>query len=297
MAKTFSDFIADIEASGKMWLGVTLRGKASCTIEQHPFWSVYAILEGNAWLCEGNGAKQELRAGDVYLFGPGTSHSLCSGQDYTQASSSLSLVGAVDDLPRNAVVGRGPTAAVMLCGSVEIEWPIGLNEDRIPKILCISQADPIVSEQRIRTLNSFSDGVGAFTLLTQYVRLLLLAYLRTNTIFRLLYTLSNGRDPAIARSLQLMEEESMKEWTVETLAREVKMSRSGFAAKFYADVGRTPIEVLCERRMRHAAELLGQGTWKVKEVALMVGYHSDAAFTRRFKRHYGVPPAAFRPTS
>jgi AraC-like DNA-binding protein len=82
-------------------------------------------------------------------------------------------------------------------------------------------------------------------------------------------------------------------WTVESLAAACGMSRSAFAAKFKDLVGETPLEYLTHWRMHKAAALLRKGDRKLFEVAKSVGYDSDAAFSKAFKRTFGLPPREY----
>ena len=72
------------------------------------------------------------------------------------------------------------------------------------------------------------------------------------------------------------------------------MGRSSFAARFAEQVGRTPMEVITERRMQYAAQLLQHGELKVTEVSARAGYDSEAAFNKAFKRAHGCAPGAYR---
>jgi AraC-like DNA-binding protein len=72
------------------------------------------------------------------------------------------------------------------------------------------------------------------------------------------------------------------------------MSRSRFAARFTALVGRPPLDYLAEWRMQRARGLLRAGTASVAAVAAQLGYRSEAAFSHAFRRRLGVPPGAFR---
>jgi AraC-like DNA-binding protein len=83
-------------------------------------------------------------------------------------------------------------------------------------------------------------------------------------------------------------------WTLETLARDVALSRSALAERFSHFVGQPPMQYLTRWRMQAAARLLADGQAKVSAVALQVGYDSEAAFSRAFKRAVGVPPSAWR---
>ncbi|MEW5848470.1 MAG: AraC family transcriptional regulator [Myxococcota bacterium] len=101
-------------------------------------------------------------------------------------------------------------------------------------------------------------------------------------------------DPHVGRALSLIHERWAHPWTVESLASTVGLSRSGFAARFSQLVGEPPLEYVARWRMMKAAELLRHGSFSVGEVADRVGYRSEPAFNRAFKRWEGRSPGAYR---
>lgn len=102
------------------------------------------------------------------------------------------------------------------------------------------------------------------------------------------------QDPVIAKAIRFMHRDLEKDWTVDALARAVGQSRSAFAARFQDLVGESPIGYLARVRMQVAARLLRLGELSVKEVATRVGYATEAAFSKAFKRELGQAPGAWR---
>jgi transcriptional regulator GlxA family with amidase domain len=101
-------------------------------------------------------------------------------------------------------------------------------------------------------------------------------------------------NPKIGAALKAMHERVENPWTVETLAAAAGMSRSAFALRFKELLGETPLEYLTNWRMYKATGLLQEEDKKLFEVAKSVGYDSDAAFSKAFKRVLGVAPREFR---
>lgn len=101
-------------------------------------------------------------------------------------------------------------------------------------------------------------------------------------------------DERIARVLQLVETRLAEHWTVASLARAAGLSRAAFARRFLAEVGVPPLRYLAERRMARAARLLAEGDASLASIAAEVGYDSEFAFSRAFKRHMGEPPSVYR---
>jgi AraC-like DNA-binding protein len=106
--------------------------------------------------------------------------------------------------------------------------------------------------------------------------------------------LAGLRDRSVGRALALLHERPGDTWTLEKLANDVGVSRSVLAERFTHFVGDPPMQYLARWRMQVAARLLADGEAKVSAVALQVGYESEAAFSRAFKKVAGVPPAAWR---
>ena len=105
------------------------------------------------------------------------------------------------------------------------------------------------------------------------------------------------RDPQIGRAISLIHRDPARTWTVASLADEVAMSRSAFAARFAELVGEPPMHYVTRWRMHAAVTWLREGDATLGELALRLGYQSEAAFSRAFKRFIGVSPGAVRRSS
>jgi AraC-like DNA-binding protein len=101
-------------------------------------------------------------------------------------------------------------------------------------------------------------------------------------------------DGQIAKALRLLHEQSNKAWSVESLAKQVGMSRSVFAQRFKTVVGEAPMEYLTRCRIHKASRLLQESSMSITQIANMIGYESDASFNKAFKRRLGVSPGIYR---
>jgi AraC-like DNA-binding protein len=101
------------------------------------------------------------------------------------------------------------------------------------------------------------------------------------------------RDPQVGRALQVIHGHPCEVWNLDALARAVSMSRSSFAERSAAYVGMPPMQYLTRWRLQLASRLLEDGH-TVTRAAAAVGYQSESAFTRAFKRHVGQAPGAWR---
>lgn len=106
--------------------------------------------------------------------------------------------------------------------------------------------------------------------------------------------LAGLRDRHVGRALALIHEFPARPWTIDMLADEIALSRSALYDRFVRLIGQPPMQYLTQWRMQVAANLLRQSRAPVVSIALDVGYESEAAFARAFKRLVGTPPATWR---
>lgn len=101
-------------------------------------------------------------------------------------------------------------------------------------------------------------------------------------------------DPQVSRVLKLIHADPKRDWTVAALGKEAGISRSALAERFSTMVGESPMRYLAAWRMQLAKRLMREGGQSIAEIAAQVGYESEAAFNRAFRRLVGKPPAAWR---
>lgn len=101
-------------------------------------------------------------------------------------------------------------------------------------------------------------------------------------------------DPMVGRALGLLHSRMARRWTAEELARAVGMSRSAFAERFTRIMGEPPMRYLSHQRLQAAARRLVNSSDGLASIAFEIGYESEAAFNRAFKRAFGMPPAGWR---
>jgi AraC-like DNA-binding protein len=104
-------------------------------------------------------------------------------------------------------------------------------------------------------------------------------------------------DAHVGKALRLLHTKPVYDWTVDELAKEVAVSRSVLAQRFTELVGEAPMRYLANWRIQLAKQLMREGGRSIQEVATRVGYESEAAFNRAFKRATGSPPATWRKRS
>lgn len=295
MNASLSEFLNLLELRGQSWCVVELCGSAGFGVLPHDGVSFYAALQGSPRIAGVTGGTIEMQPGEVRMILSGESHAVRSRADSPAPTLEFLREERHVDMPPTIRIGTGAVTARLLCARLKVSWPSGLRRLSMPPMLelGIRSTNAAASAMRVETLQIHAAGRGSAALLTRFAALMFTIALRNHPQCHLLFRLSASSDP-IAHSLQLIAADPAADWSVGRLAQKVGMSRSNFAARFSAEVGRTPMDVITERRMHYAAELLEHGEYKIVEVSTRVGYRSEAAFSRRFTRYFGLSPSQMR---
>lgn len=248
----------------------------------------------------------DVAAGDVVLFPRDDQHVM--GSDLR-----LAPVETADLLRGDAILtdpgfirlrhGGGGAVTRFVCGYLACtRHAIRPLIEALPRVVRIpignSSASALVRDLlRVGVRESSESRPGAGSMLAKLSELLFVEALR-----RYVETLppegtgwlAGVRDPQIGRALALMHADPGRAWTVDDLARSIALSRSALAERFAALVGEPPMQYLTRWRLALAAQMLRSGREAIVRVAERSGYESEAAFSRAFKREFGVPPAAWR---
>jgi AraC-like DNA-binding protein len=255
----------------------------------------HAVLHGSARIACASGAMIELGVGQAVIVLSGEAHALRTSPGSQANTHEFLREEQGVDIPPSLAIGSGRIAARVLSGKLRASWPGEVNRATLPSLLPLGQDSPLAALLRPEALPLAGIGPGSAALLTRLAAMMLVAGLRGDPRCRQLF--APPRQDPIADALRLIEANPAANWTVERLARSVGMGRSNFAAHFTAAVGRAPMELVAEQRMEHAASLLRQGKLKIAEISEMAGYGSEAAFSRRFTRHFGLSPSQMRERS
>ena len=200
------------------------------------------------------------------------------------------------------VHGGGGARTRLVCGFMGGNAQLRPLLESLPPVMKIDVADLPGGDWIGRTFTyaaqTLSDGdPGAATVLAKLSELLFVESVRrylAGLPEEQTGWLAGLRDPVIGRSLSLLHSRVSEPWTAEALAQEVNMSRSAFADRFTAITGQPPMRYLTAWRMQLARHYLAETRRTVAQVAFEVGYESEAAFSRAFRRECGHPPAAWR---
>lgn len=287
---TLSEFLNVFEFRGQCWCFVDLADDTAVRMPHSEGVHFYAVTKGDLRIAGVGDENIELAEGDIAFVLSGEAHTLRHKDRSQTQSIPLLMQGAAVDGPPRVTLGDGPMAAQLLCGRLTVRWPSGQRPRGLPASLRIAPGDSVIDLDK---LLQTATGDGGSALLTRMATLLFVNALRDHPLCKALFDESNQLDP-IARAQQFIELHPFRKWTVEILARKVGMGRSNFAARFTAQIGKTPIDVLTEERMKHAAQFLAKTDLKIAEVSERVGYRSEAAFHHRFTTHFGISPGKMR---
>lgn len=289
MKWSLSEFLNLIELRSQTWCFAGLGPAAGFNVPHSECFYLYVVLEGSVRLAGIAGRVVELEAGDIAIVLSGEAHALRSRHDAPAGGFEFLAVGEYADTPAHFAFGEGAQATRLLCGRLKVRWPGGQQLRALPPLLRAS-ARGVVD---VTALADSAKGPGSAAVLTRLANLLFVESFRKSEECLAVFRDSRLQDP-ISRAVQYIELHPFGQWTVESLARKVGMGRANFAARFVAQVGRTPIDALTAERMRHAAALLTDTDLKVAEIAERIGYRSEAAFSRRFASHFGISPGFLR---
>ncbi len=198
--------------------------------------------------------------------------------------------------------GGGGTGTQLLCGYLGTDTPFAPLLSGLPRLMKLdvratASGSWIESSFRFAASEIANGGLGSTTTIAKISELLFVEavtqYVASLPAERRGW-LAGLRDPQIGRALTVLHARPMDPWTADALALEVGMSRSVFAERFTSLVGQPPMQYLTLWRMHVAAQYLREGRASVAQVGFAIGYESEAAFSRAFKRQFGTSPSTWR---
>jgi AraC-like DNA-binding protein/mannose-6-phosphate isomerase-like protein (cupin superfamily) len=263
----------------------------------------HVVTSGECQLQVKGADPRTLRPGDLALVPHGDGHKL------------VSRAGArtrdLFDLPRELVSDRyeilrhggGGAATVVVCGVVRFDHPAAHDLIRLlPRVIGIDawsspEAEWIQSTLRFMAFEARELRAGGETVITRLADILVVQAIRSwmsSDPVAQTGWLGALRDKQVGRAIALIHRDPAHQWEVATLANSVGMSRSAFAARFTELVGEPAMQYATRWKMRTAQMWLKEDDASLSELAGRLGYESEAAFSRAFKRFIGVSPGATR---
>ncbi len=273
----------------------------------------FAMLSrGNCWLSvegipepipltggEGIAEPIPLTGGDCFLLAKGTSIVL-RDSPRTRPRWSFREIGAKAN-GNVALCGGGGAPTTIVCGSLSFDRAsLRSITQLLPNFILMKadQARTLALHTTVQALASEMEeqAPGSEVVASRLAEVLFIQVLRAHIASgpeRNKGWLRAIFDPQIGAALSAIHDRVNTPWTVESLAEAAGMSRSAFAARFKELLGQTPLEYVTEWRMQKAIQLLERRDKKLPEVARLVGYESDAAFSKAFKRVVRANPGEY----
>ncbi|REE23847.1 AraC-like DNA-binding protein [Paraburkholderia sp. BL27I4N3] len=270
--------------------------------------SYHLITEGGCWasLPEDPESAIYVAAGELLVVPQGEAHLLGSSLDIAPGPTGELLENQLRNAPGQLMAlryGGGGDRTRLVCGFLACDDTLSNPVlSALPRIFKVDMRnDPqsawLESSLRFAAAEAAEWRVGSAIVLARLSELLFVEAVR-----RCIDALPSDRkgwlagvgDRFVGRALALMHAQPAHGWTVDELARKAGLSRSALAQRFTQLLGQPPMQYLAHWRLQIAAQELRVGTKSLAAVADQVGYESEAAFNRAFKREFGMPPAGWR---
>ena len=263
----------------------------------------HLITDGECWVEMPGQAPMHLVAGDAVLFTQGDAHRMASEPGLPPASGGGRLAEVLSRRPGQLAYGGGGARTRLVCGYLACDARLAsMLLQGLPPLVKVNVRDSsagtwLEASLRYALAEARSPRPGGAGVLAKLAEVLFIEVLR-------LYMNEQGRgrtgwlagvgDRVVGAALKALHKSPAKAWTLDELARTAGTSRSVLAERFQSLMGASPIQYLTQWRMLLAASLLARSNAPLTAIAEDVGYQTDTAFSRAFRRAYGAPPAAWR---
>ncbi|MGC1172550.1 cupin domain-containing protein [Polaromonas sp.] len=263
----------------------------------------HLITEGECYVELGDEPPMRLSAGDCIIFPQGDAHRMNSQPGLSPASGGARLDVVLSRRPRQLAYGGGGPATRLVCGYLACDARLaGMLLAGLPPVVKVNVRGSnagiwLEASVRYALAEARSPRPGGAGVLAKLAEVLFIEVLR-------LYMNSQGEgrtgwlagvgDRVVGAALNALHQNPAQAWTLEELARTAGTSRSVLAERFQQLVGSSPIQYLTQWRMVLASNLLCRSNAPLARIAEEVGYQTDTAFSRAFRREFGAPPAAWR---
>lgn len=263
----------------------------------------HIITRGSCWGGLVDEPAVRLQAGDVIVFPQGDAH-VMSSDPGMRGEPTLDAFRTVlhERMPISmAINGGGEERAQLVCGFLGCDArpfnPLLVTLPRVMHLRAAGQGDALPGLVELALTESSQPRAGGDCVLSKLSELLFVEVVRRYVAQlspQSIGLLAGLRDDNIGRALQALHEQPAHDWSLEELGKTCGLSRSVLAERFAELVGVPPMQYLARWRIQLAASLLRSGKASLAEIAERVGYGSEAALSRAFKREVGVAPAYYR---
>lgn len=260
------------------------------------------ISEGRAYIKVGQ-ETTPLVAGDIAMLPHGDSHVMGNGAGAAIIDGSKSLPMLASGELLLAQFGGGGENTGLVCGYLACDGElIKPALAALPHVVRVNLREDASGEWLENTLRHAMEQAAVGAPGSDVITAHLAEVLFAEVLRRYLLSLPSGRtgwlagagDPAVGRAMAALHRRPTEDWTLESLAKEAGISRSVLTERFTRYLGQGPMGYLADWRLDLAAEALRTTKRSVQRVANDVGYESEAAFNRAFKRKFSLPPARYR---
>jgi AraC-like DNA-binding protein len=261
------------------------------------------LTEGRAYARLPGGQRKNLSAGDIVIFPHGDAHFLGNGLPEKPVDSMRMFAKNLTQGLKLARFGGGGEVTRFVCGYMACKPQLSeVFLAGLPKMLKVPVTREPSGQWLEHSIRFSVNAVGGPDAGSGLVLTKLSEVLFVETLRRYINELppdqtgwlAGARDPVIGQALALLHKEPADSWTLATLARRVGVSRTRLAERFRHFLQEPPMAYLARWRLKLGAEILQSTEESIAQVAATVGYGSEAAFNRAFKREFACPPAQFR---
>ncbi len=296
MQDILEDIFRMIELKSCLYFQQSFHAPWAMAIDASEVAQFHIVVDGSAVL-EVGGRTWMLQAGDLLLFPHGEAHVLADRAGRTPLSGRAVLDGLANGRPPFA---EGEQATCLICGHYEYRRHANhpLVEGLPDQILLRARQSQDVDQDILALLikESAKRGPGSGVVVERLAEVLLIQILRSYALqdrSRVAF-LAGAMEPRLSRAIARIHRNPDEPLVLGDLATTAGMSRTAFAEQFRRKTGLAPIAYLTKWRMLSAEQLLGDRSLSIPEIASRVGYESEIAFARAFKREFGTTPAGHR---
>jgi len=262
---------------------------------------LHYIAEGSCWISADGVAPIQLREGDLAIFPTGMAHRMSDRPDRRGVPLRTLLRDREPGASENLVLGGDGPRSRILCAGLHYDESAASSLYRaLPWMMVLDRAQVESEPLRdvINLLVAHDDGVGPgaqlITLRAFEMALVLTLHPLLRGMMDRPEVVSALEHPGISMALLIMYTRFSEPWTIESLGREINMSRSAFSASFRELVGEGPASHLTSCRMRESARLLAETSIPQSALPERVGYKSAVGFHLAFRKCFGMTPGEYR---
>jgi len=300
-----SDILQSIHLHSTLYCRAKMSAPWGFRVSERAVASFHIVTGGRCWLTV-DGIDMPsvlLTEGDLVILPHGHAH-IMTNHPETPVTRLEDLVSK-QPVEQEGIFSSGGqgAATTLICGGL-------LLEDRstnplfsmLPPVLHVKgphgQPHPwLTAIVQLVKAEASANQLAAKTVITRFSEILFIQAVRTY-----MRTAGDGKrgwlnalqDPQIGQALVLIQHQPEEPWTVESLASRVSLSRSTFSAKFKQLVGESPMQYVTRVRLTKAAAVLRTQPATLADVATSIGYDSEVAFSKAFRRYFGIAPGAYR---